>query len=99
MIIHANVILISSYVLAVISAVIVGLLLRIPILPERPMRQSWTISIIFPTAVLALGFNAMVFKLGVDGLLVSVIIGVLTALFSKYILKRVLPEPLMEESS
>jgi len=99
MIIHANVILISSYVLAVISAVIVGLLLRIPILPERPMRQSWTISIIFPTAVLALGFNAMVFKLGVDGLLVSVIIGVLTALFSKYILERVLPEPIMEESS
>jgi energy-converting hydrogenase A subunit A len=99
MIIHANVILISSYVLAVISAVIVGLLLRIPILPERPMRQSWTISIVFPTAVLALGFNAMVFKLGVDGLLVSVIIGVLTALFSKYILERVLPEPVMEESS
>jgi len=99
MIIHANVILVSSYVLAVVSAVIVGLLLRIPILPEKPMRQSWTVSIVFPTAVLALGFTAMVFKLGVDGLLVAVIIGVLTALFSKYILDRVLPEPVMEESS
>jgi energy-converting hydrogenase A subunit A len=99
MIIHANVILVSSYVIAVISAVIVGLLLRIPILPERPIRQSWTISIVFPTAVLALGFTAMVFKLGVDGLVVAVIIGVITALFSKYILERVLPKPVVEESS
>ena len=98
MIIHANVILISSYAVAVISSIVVGLLLRIPLLPERPMRQSWTISIVFPTAVLALGFSAMVFKLGVDGLLVGAIIGIITALFSKYILERVLPEPVMEES-
>jgi len=98
MIIHANVILISSYVLAVLSAMIVGIVLKIPVLPERPMRQSWTISIIFPTAVLALGFTAMVSKLGVDGLLVAVIIGIITALFSKYLLERVLPEPAMEES-
>ena len=98
MIIHANVILISSYAVALISSIIVGLILRIPVLPERPMRQSWTISIVFPTAVLALGFSAMVFKLGVDGLLVAVIIGIITALFSKYILERVLPVPVMEES-
>jgi energy-converting hydrogenase A subunit A len=98
MIIHANVILISSYAVAVISSIVVGLLLRIPILPERPMRQSWTISIVFPTVVLALGFSAMVFKIGVDGLLVAAIIGILTAFFSKYILERVLPEPVMEES-
>ncbi len=98
MIIHANVILISSYVLAVISSVIVGLILRIPVLPERPMRQSWTISIVFPTSVLALGFTAMVFKLGVDGLLVAVLIGIITAIFSRYILERVLPKPVMEES-
>ncbi|UTB32609.1 MAG: energy-converting hydrogenase A subunit A EhaA [Methanobacterium sp. ERen5] len=98
MIIHANVILISSYAVAVISSIVVGLLLRIPLVPERPMRQSWTISIVFPTAVLALGFSAIVFKLGVDGLLVAAVIGIITALFSKYILERVLPEPLMEES-
>lgn len=91
MIIHANVITISSYALAVISAVVVGLALRIPLLPERPMRHSNTISIVFPTAVLALGFNAMVFKLGYEGLLVAVVVGVLTAIFAKYILERVLP--------
>jgi energy-converting hydrogenase A subunit A len=99
MIIHANVILISSYVLAVVSAIIVGLLLRIPILPERPMRQSWTISIVFPTSIMALGFNAIVFKLGVTGLIVSVIIGILTAVFAKYFLERLLPKPIMEDVS
>ena len=31
---------------------IVGLILRLPLLPEKPIRQSWTISVIFPTAVL-----------------------------------------------
>ena len=69
MIIHANVALtILSYVLAVASAIVVGWVLRIPILPERPIRQSWTISIIFPTTVLALGFTAIIFKLGYSGI-------------------------------
>jgi energy-converting hydrogenase A subunit A len=100
MIIHANVLItISSYILAVVSALIVGLLLRLPLLPERPMRHSWTVSIIFPTSVLALGFTAIVFKLGYEGLLVAVIVGVLTAIFSKYLLERLLPQPHMEEAT
>lgn len=99
MIIHANVLLtISSYIVAVASAMIVGLVLRLPILPEKPMRYSWTISIIFPTSVLAIGFTAMLFKLGHDGLLVAVVVGVLTAFFAKYFLERMLPRPQMEES-
>lgn len=100
MIIHANVLLtISSYILAVASAMIVGLVLRLPILPEKPMRYSWTVSIIFPTSVLAIGFTAVLFKLGYNGLLVAVIVGVFTAIFAKYFLERVLPRPQMEESS
>ncbi len=87
-----------NYILAIAAAVIIGLILRLPLLPERPMRQSWTISVIFPTAVLALGFTAMVFKLGYQGMIVALIIGVLSALFSKYILERVLPKPAGEES-
>lgn len=93
MIIHANVITISSYALAVLAAVVVGLVLRIPLLPERPMRHSFTVSIVFPTSVLALGFTAIVFKLGYEGLLVAVVIGVLTAIFAKYIIDWVLPAP------
>jgi energy-converting hydrogenase A subunit A len=99
MIIHANVLLtISSYILAVASAMIVGLALRLPILPKKPMRYSWTVSIIFPTSVLALGFTAVLFKLGHDGFLVAVVVGVLTAIFAKYFLERMLPVPHMEES-
>jgi energy-converting hydrogenase A subunit A len=100
MIIHANVLFtISSYALAVASAVIVGLVLRLPILPERPIRHSWTVSIIFPTAVLALGFTAIIFKLGYEGLLVASVVGVITAIFSKYLIERILPKPQSEESS
>jgi energy-converting hydrogenase A subunit A len=100
MIIHANVLFtISSYALAVASAVIVGLVLRLPILPERPIRHSWTVSIIFPTAVLALGFTAIIFKSGYEGLLVASVVGVITAIFSKYLLERILPKPQSEESS
>lgn len=100
MIIHANVLFtILSYALAVASAVIVGLVLRLPILPERPIRHSWTVSIIFPTAVLAMGFTAIIFKLGYEGLLVAAVVGVITAIFSKYLLERILPKPQSEESS
>lgn len=92
------------YIIAIGSSVIVGLILRLPLLPERPMRQSWTISAIFPTAVLALGFMAMVSKLGylTDGYtdyLIALAVGVLTAIFSKFILERILPKPAQEEPS
>ena len=100
MIIHANVLItISSYILAIVSAMVVGLVLRLPILPEKPMRQSWTISIVFPTAILALGFTAILFKLGYEGLLIGVVVGTLTSIFAKYFLERLLPKPQMEDSS
>ncbi len=100
MIIHANVLItISSYILAVVSAMVVGLVLRLPILPEKPMRQSWTISIVFPTAILALGFTAILFKLGYEGLLIGVVVGILTSIFAKYFLERLLPKPQMEDNS
>jgi len=100
MLIHAfPMITILSYILAVLSAMVVGLVLRIPILPERPMRYSWTISIIFPTSVLALGFTAILFKLGHTGIPVAIIVGILTAVFAKYFLERLLPRPQTEESA
>lgn len=100
MFIHAFApITILSYILAVIAAMVVGLVLRIPILPERPMRYSWTISIIFPTSVLALGFTAMLFKLGYTGNPIAIIVGILIAVFAKYFLERLLPRPQTEESA
>lgn len=91
MIIHVDVITIMSYILAVVSAIIVGVILRLPILPERPIRHSFTASIIFPTTVIALGLSAMVFKLGWEGMIVGIIVGILSALISKYLLGRILP--------
>ena len=94
MIIHANVLItIVSYILAVVSAMIVGLILRIPILPERPIRTSWTISLIFPTSIIALGLTAILFKLGYEGFLIAVVVGVISAIFAKYFLERLLPKP------
>ncbi|MEN6330113.1 MAG: energy-converting hydrogenase A subunit A EhaA [Methanobacteriaceae archaeon] len=90
MIVHVNVL---SYFLALGLAVILGLALRLPLLPERPMRYSWTISVIFPTAILALGFYAMLEQLGYQGLIIGASVGVITALFSKFLLEKLLPRP------
>ena len=93
-----------GYIIAIASAVILGLILRLPLLPEKPIRQSWTISVIFPTAVLAIGFTAIISKLGYHLIgyqeyLVALVIGVLTAIFSKFILERILPRPAPEKAA
>ena len=95
MIIHANVL---SYLIALAAAIILGLVLRLPLLPDKPMRDSWTISAVFPTAVLAIGFYAMVYELGYQGYIVALITGIITALFSKFILEKIVPKVDEEES-
>jgi energy-converting hydrogenase A subunit A len=95
MIIHANV---FSYLIALAAALLLGLALRLPLLPDKPMRQSWTISAVFPTAILAIGFYAMVYELGYQGYIVALITGIITALFAKFILEKVVPKPESEES-
>ena len=94
MIIHANV---FSYLIALAAALILGLALRLPLLPDKPMRQSWTISAVFPTAVLAVGFYAIVYELGYQGYIVALITGIITALLAKLILEKVVPAPEKDE--
>ena len=91
MIIHVDIVTVMSYVLAVIAAIVVGFILKLPLLPERPIRDSWTASIIFPTTVIALGLSAMVFELGWNGIIVGIVVGVVSALISKYLLEKILP--------
>lgn len=93
MIIHVDVVTILSYTLAVLSAIIVGFIVRLPLLPERPIRHSFTISIVFPTTVIALGLSAMIFELGWGGIIVGIVTGVLSALISRYLLESILPKP------
>ena len=93
MIIHADVLTILSYTLAAISSIIVGFILKIPLLPEKPMRESFTISIIFPTVVISLGLSAMVFEMGWNGIIVGISIGIITAITCKYFLESILPRP------
>jgi len=90
------------YIIATGSALILSLLLKQPLLPEEPKRQSWTLSAIFPTAVLALGFTAMIAKLGYltssyTDYIIALAIGVITAFFSKFILEKILPRPAMPD--
>ena len=86
------------YIIAAGSALILGLLFKQPLLPEAPKRQSWTISAIFPTAVLALGFTAMISKLGYftssnTDYLIALAIGAVSAFFARYLLEVILPRP------
>ena len=86
------------YLIAAGSALILGLLLKQPLLPEEPKRQSWTLSAVFPTAVLALGFTAMISNLGYFtssylDYLIALAIGVISAFFSRYLLEIILPRP------
>jgi energy-converting hydrogenase A subunit A len=90
MIIHANV---FSYLIALAATLILSLVLRLPLLPEKPMRQSWTISAVFPTAVLAIGFYAIIYELGYQGYIAALITGIITALFAKFILEKLVPTP------
>jgi energy-converting hydrogenase A subunit A len=83
-----------SYLIAVASAVIVAMILRLPLLLEKPMRESWTISIIFPTIIIAIGLFAIInyFKV-YNNIYTAIVIGIFSAIFSKYLLERTFPKP------
>ncbi len=102
MIIHVDMYVFWSYVLAIVSAIGVGLLVRLPLLPERPIRHSWTASAVFPTAIIAMGILAIFFKLGVNGfyygLDLALAIGIITALSVKYFFDSIFPKPETEDS-
>jgi len=89
-----------GYVAVIVAAIIVGLLLKLPILPDKPMRNSWMISIIFPTVILAVGFFAIFnyFKV-YNNIYTAIIIGIFSAVFSKFFLERVFPKPEIGEQA
>lgn len=83
-----------NYIITMISAAVLGLLLKLPILPEKPMRNSWKISVVFPTIIIALGLYAIFdyFKI-YNNLYTAIIIGIFAAIFSRFILEKLVPVP------
>ena len=87
-----------AYIVTIIVSIVVALALRIPLLPSKPYRYSFDVSAIYPTPIIAIGifsiFLVLNYTFMYNGLLLAVIIGILSALFVKYLFDFVFPKPL-----
>ena len=90
--------IIVTYVVAIVCAIVVALLLRLPLLPSKPYRYSFDVSALYPTPIIAIGilsiFIILNYTFMYNGLVLAVIIGVLSALFVKYLFYVIFPKPL-----
>ncbi|MBQ2665851.1 energy-converting NiFe hydrogenase A subunit EhaA [Methanobrevibacter sp.] len=91
-----------AYIVAIICSIVVALLLRLPLLPSKPYRYSFDVSAIYPTPIIAIGilsiFLVLNYTFMFNGLVLAAVIGVLSALFVKYLFDFVFPTPLDENS-
>lgn len=91
-----------AYIVAIIVSIIVALLLRLPLLPGKPYRYSFDVSAVYPTPIIAMGllsiFIVLNYTFMYNGLLLAVVIGILSALFVKYLFDFVFPKPLSEDN-
>ena len=46
--------LLINYAAAIIVCIVVALALKLPLVPEKPVRNSWTNSAIYPTPIFAI---------------------------------------------
>lgn len=95
--------LLINYGVAIIVCIVVALALKLPLLPEKPIRNSWTNSALYPTPIFAIGILAIFFSLNIywiyDGLALAVIIGILSAVFVKYFFYYIFPDPPAENDA
>ena len=89
-----------AYIVAIIVSVIVALVLKIPLLPSKPYRYSFDVSALYPTPIIAIGIFSIFLVLNYtfiyNGIVLAAIIGILSALFVKYLFDFVFPKPLDE---
>ena len=94
--------IILAYIVAIICSIAVALVLKLPLLPSKPYRYSFDVSAIYPTPIIAIGilsiFLVLNYTFMYNGLVLAVIIGVLSALFVKYLFDFVFPKPLDEKA-
>ena len=93
--------IIIAYIVAIIVSIALALVLKIPLLPSKPYRYSFDVSAIYPTPIIAAGilsiFLVLNYTFMYNGLVLAVIIGILSALFVKYLFDFVFPKPLNED--
>ena len=89
--------LLINYIVSIVVAIVISLVLGLSLLPEKPIRFSWTNSALFPTPIFAIGILAIFYSLNVfwiyDGLVIAIIVGLASALFVKYLFDYVFPKP------
>ena len=98
MVIHVNETqLIVNFLIAVVVSILVALILKLPLLPEKPIRFSFNKSAIFPTPIFAMGFLAICFSLNFfwiyDGMVLAVLCAIASGLFIKFGFDYLFPEP------
>lgn len=91
-----------AYIVAIIVSIVVALVLKVPMLPGKPYRYSFDVSAIYPTPIIAIGilsiFLVLNYTFMYNGLVLAIVIGVLSALFVKYLFDFVFPKPLNEDN-
>ena len=94
--------IILAYIVAIVVAIAAALALKIPLLPGKPYRYSYDVSAIYPTPIIAIGvlsiFLVLNYTFMYNGLVLAAIIGILSALFVKYLFDFVFPKPLNEDN-
>ena len=89
-----------AYVMAIVVSIIMALVLRLPLLPSKPYRYSFDVSALYPTPIIAIGIFSIFLVLNYtfiyNGIVLAAIIGILSALFVKYLFDFVFPKPLDE---
>ena len=92
--------IVLAYIVTIICAIAVALVLRIPLLPSKSYRYSFDVSALYPTPIIAIGilsiFLVLNYTFMYNGLVLAIVIGVLSALFVKYLFDFVFPKPLDE---
>ena len=91
-----------AYIVAIVIAIVAAVALKIPLLPSKPYRYSYDVSAIYPTPIIAIGvlsiFLVLNYTFMYNGLVLAAVIGILSALFVKYLFDFVFPKPLNEDN-
>ena len=94
--------IVLAYIVAIVCAIAVALVLKLPLLPSKPYRYSFDVSALYPTPIIAIGvlsiFLVLNYTFMYNGLVLAVVVGVLSALFVKYLFDFVFPKPLDENT-